>query len=683
MKRAFRVRSLLLPLLGAWLCALGALPEPPTIYVSTAGDDKWSGSVASGNGNKTDGPLATLPAALEKSRAAHRLTPGSEIRIVLRGGTYTLDRPLILTADDSCLTLAAYAREMPVLTSEVRLTGWRRSTVNPNLWETRAAGGWRFHELFVNGLRKGRARAPADGFFRSVGGPIKDHPDQLRFAPGDVKESWSRAGGVELVLLQAWAQARNVICAVDTVSNIVVLAGDAFPNHSEANVRYYIENAPEALRPGQWRQDEQTGLVTYWPEAGEDVSSAEITAPRLYDLAHWEGEEERPVHNIVFEGLVLAGTDWRLNGGHDMDKQAAVEVEAALQARFAKQCSVERCRFTRLGGYAVDFGHGCQDNKVAACDMWDLGGGGVRLGDTDATDARAVRNMANDVTDNHIHHIGLVHAPAVGVLALLSGNNLIAHNEIDHTFYTAVSVGWSWGYADTPCSGNIVECNLMHDIGQGMLSDMGGVYTLGVQPGTIIRQNVIHDVHAFIYGGWGLYTDEGSSGIVLESNLVYRCQSSGFHQHYGASNLLYNNIFALNRDHQLMRTRAEPHLSFTLTNNIVYFDSGDLLGGNWSGNGFDMDHNIYFDTRAGGTYPPLDGKLKFEAWRGQGHDLHSLFADPLFVAPQKGDFRLKRNSPAVSFGFHPLDARQAGPRKKFTEGWWFQRQPSHGINATR
>jgi hypothetical protein len=654
----------LLPLLGACLGAGGALPGPLTIYVSPAGRDDWSGRLASVNRNKADGPLATLPRALEKSRAAHRETPGAEIRVVLRGGTYRLDRPLVLTPDDSGLTLAAYPRETPVLTSEARLTGWRRSSVNPNLWETRAPGGWRFHELFVNGLRKGRARAPADGFFRSVGGPIEGHPDQLRFAPGDVKESWARAGGVELVVLQAWAQSRNLIGAVDAVSNIVVLAGDAFPNHSESGVRYYIENAPEAVRPGQWRQDEQTGLVAYWPDAGEDVPSAHITAPRLYDLAHWEGDEERPVHDIIFDGLVLTGTDWRLTGGHDMDVQAAVEVEAAVQARFAKQCAVKRCRFTRLGGYAVDFGHGCQDNKIVGCDMWDLGGGGVRLGDTDAKAARAVRNIANDVTDNHIHHIGLVHAPAVGVLALLSANNLMAHNEIDHTFYTAISVGWSWGYADTPCCGNIVEHNLLHDIGQGMLSDMGGVYTLGLQPGTIIRNNVIHDVSVFNYGGWGLYTDEGSSGIVLESNLVYRCQSSGFHQHYGESNLLYNNIFALNRDHQLMRTRAEPHLSFTFTNNIVYFDSGDLFGGNWSGNGFAIDHNIYFDTRAGAAHPALDGKLKFEAWRGQGHDLHSLFVDPLFAAPQRGDFRLRRKSPAFAFGFHQFETRESGPRKK-------------------
>jgi parallel beta-helix repeat protein len=667
MKRQLHGRDILWPLLAVCLCAGGALGGPMTFYVAPGGNDDWSGSRPSVNRNKADGPLATLGRAVEKSRAAHGQTPGAEIRLELRGGAYALDRPLILTPEDSGLVLAAYGRETPVITSEARLTGWRRSSVNTNLWETPAPAGWRFHELFVNGVRKGRARAPAAGFFRSVEGPIQDHPSQLRFAAGDVKESWAREGGVELVVLQAWAQCRNRISAVDAASHIVSLAGDAFPNNSESGVRYYIENAPEGMRPGAWRLEEQTGLVTYWPEAGEDVPAAMITAPRLYDLAHLEGEQDHPVQNIEFDGLVFAGTDWRLTGGHDKDVQAAVEVEAALQARCAKHCAVVRCRFTRLGGYAVDFGHGCQDNKVAGCDMWDLGGGGVRLGDTDATAARAAPNIGNEVTDNHIHHIGLVHAPAVGVLALLSQNTLIAHNEIDHTFYTTISVGWSWGYADTPCRGNIVEYNHLHDIGQGMLSDMGGIYTLGLQPGTILRNNLIHDVRVFLYGGWGLYTDEGSSDIVLESNVVYGCQSAGFHQHYGENNLLYNNIFALNQDHQLMRTRAEPHRSFTFSNNIVYFDSGTLLGGDWSGNGFAIDHNIYFDKRNGPARALLDGALKWEDWRGQGHDLHSLIADPLFVAPQRRDFRLERGSPALPFGFHPLDARQAGPRKEYTE----------------
>jgi len=664
MIREPRARPRLLLLLVACLCAGAAMAGPLTFYVVPGGDDHASGRLDSVNINKADGPLATLGRALEKSRAAHRAAPGAEIRVVLRGGVYTLDRPIVLTPDDSGLVLAAYPRETPVITGEARLTGWRRSSVNPNLWETRAPGGWRFHELFVNGARKNRARVPADGFFRCVDGPVKDHPNQLRFQPGDVKESWARDGGVELVLLDAWAQSRNQIRSVNAASHVVSLAGDVFPNNMESNPRYYIENAPDAARPGQWRLEERTGMVTYWPDAGEDVPSAAMTAPRLCNLARLEGEEDRPAHDIIFDGLVFAGADWPLPGGNDMDPQAAVEIGAALQARFAIHCAVQRCRFTRLGGYAVDFGHGCRFNKVDGCQMWDLGGGGVRLGDSDAPAALAARNIANQITGNHIHDIGLVHAPAAGVLSLLSADNLIARNEIDHTFYTAISVGWSWGYGPTPSRSNVVEYNHLHDIGQGMLSDMGGVYTLGLQPGTIIRGNLIHDVNVFLYGGWGLYTDEGSSGIVLESNIVYRCQSAGFHQHYGESNVIRNNIFALNHDCQLMRTRAEPHRSFSFSNNIVYFDSGRLLGGDWTGTGFVMDHNIYFDTRAGPAHPPLDGVLKFQDWRWWGWDIHSLFADPLFVAPQRGDFRLKPASPAIPFGFHPLDARRAGPRKR-------------------
>jgi parallel beta-helix repeat protein len=266
------------------------------------------------------------------------------------------------------------------------------------------------------------------------------------------------------------------------------------------------------------------------------------------------------------------------------------------------------------------------------------------------------------ITDNHIHHIGLVNAPGVGICVLLSGRNRIAHNEVDHTYYTAISVGWSWGYAETPCRDNIVEFNHLHDIGRGMLSDMGGVYTLGVQPGTVVRDNLIHDVNCFAYGGWGLYTDEGSSGIVLENNVVYRCQSAGFHQHYGRTNVIRNNIFAFNKEVQLARTRIEPALSFIFTNNVVCFDTGWLMGGRW-GDDLEMDHNIYFDTRA------ITGDSRtretLRAWQQRGHDLHSLFADPLFVDPGREDLHLRPNSPALRSGFRQIDMSTVGIRPRF------------------
>jgi hypothetical protein len=152
---------------------------------------------------------------------------------------------------------------------------------------------------------------------------------------------------------------------------------------------------------------------------------------------------------------------------------------------------------------------------------------------------------------------------------------------------------------------------------------------------------------------------------VLENNVVYRCKNAGFHQHYGRENIIRNNIFALNLENQLMRTRPEPHISFVFTNNIVYFDSGNLLGSNWSNDNYRIDRNIYFDKRhanepervkfAGGT---------FEEWKRRGHDQNSVIADPQFVAAEKYDFRLRETSPALRLGFKPIDLSEVGVRSK-------------------
>jgi parallel beta-helix repeat protein len=215
----------------------------------------------------------------------------------------------------------------------------------------------------------------------------------------------------------------------------------------------------------------------------------------------------------------------------------------------------------------------------------------------------------------------------------------------------------------------VIEFNHMHDIGLGLLSDMGAVYTLGPQPGTVVRNNLIHDVTSFTYGGWGLYTDEGSTGIVLESNIVYRCKSAGFHQHYGKENIVRNNVFAFNRENQLMRSREEGHISFYFTNNIVLFESGNLLGSTWKNDRFVMEGNLYWDSRTANETKKDAARLKFAdatlpQWQGRGHDINSLVADPQFLDAAKNDFRLRNGSPAEKLGFGPIQSGTVGVRAK-------------------
>jgi hypothetical protein len=210
-----------------------------------------------------------------------------------------------------------------------------------------------------------------------------------------------------------------------------------------------------------------------------------------------------------------------------------------------------------------------------------------------------------------------------------------------------------------------------------VLSDLGGIYTLGNQTGTIIRNNIFHDMFAGKYGGWAIYCDEGSRNILIENNLAYRCRHACFNQHYGKDNVVRNNIFAFADTGPVMLARSEPHTSFILRNNIIVSDGTPIYAGGYAYNveklkPFDSDSNLVWSTAGkvlgaqnrmpSRIYEPDKPVVSWEEWLALGNDKHTIVADPGFADPENGDFRLPENSPALQIGFKPFPLDEAGPR---------------------
>ncbi len=556
-------------------------------YVAVDGDDASPGTA--------ERPFATISAAQDAVRGLCRNGLQQHATVQIGGGTYRLMEPLVFGPNDSGtdefrVIYAAAPGEKPILSGGRRISGWRET--DTGRWETLIpevkAGSWYFRQLFVNGHRGTRARAPNDGFFRvDAAGP--DNRTSFRFQEGDLTPS-SRQEDAELVFLSDWSISRVRIKEVNAAARAVTFCDPIGPAAAdfyaisgfEPHARYYVENAPEFLDiPGEWYLDRKTGLLTYQPLQGEAIDAVEAVAPVLQRLLTVSGDlaTGRPVRNLHFVGLTFAHTEFQLPTRGYAEVQAcfaeqrpnplgrwnSFPPQAAVAFVHAVNCSIDGCEICHTGAAGVGIAGRSRNNQIVGCDVFDIGMNGVMV----------FSEKNNTVSDCRIHHCGVVGHGGVGVWVGLTEATAVTRNEISHLPYTGVSVGWKWDHTPTPCRNNLIAFNHIHHVMQ-LLSDGGGIYTLGLQPGTVLRGNLIHDISAAAgkEQSNGIFMDQASTGILVEGNGFFRISQAPIRFNQAGRNELRKNVLWLSPTAQPLQD-APP--GTVKVDNFVETDEGDKL----------------------------------------------------------------------------------------------------------
>ncbi|MFP4249086.1 MAG: right-handed parallel beta-helix repeat-containing protein [Armatimonadota bacterium] len=632
-----------------------------TLHVAPTGDDANPGTV--------EDPLATLHGARDRIRALRGANDlDGPVTVLVAEGHYRLSRPFTLGPEDSGteaapITYAATDGARPVFCGGTRILGWQDA--GDGLWTAEVAGvaeGERyFRQLFVNGERRQRARIPNRGYLQLAGivNPF-DRSDEanrsaFRFHDGDLSGDWRNPEDIEMVKMFSWSTTRLPVAEIDDEADIIRFNGQTGTDprlFDWAGNRYYVEHVFEGLdQPGEWYLDRETGTLYYMPMPGETPGTIEAYAPSIEHLVEFYGNEEtgESVTHIVLRGLTFEHASWPMpeTGWREHQAQATMET-AAVHARLAESCVLEDCEVRHVGAHGIWFERGCNNNRLERCHVWDVGAGGVNLGWT-KLEPEAGGNIVHNC---FIHHLTEVHGGAIGVWIGQSSHNEITRNEIADTNYTGISVGWRWHYGPSLAHDNLIEDNYVHHCGHRVLSDMGGIYTLGESQGTVIRHNRFEEIWCYpAYShASGIYFDQGSTDLLVENNIVSGATDSGFICHYGKDSIVRNNIFAFAGKHGFSLSKPEEHRSFIFERNIVYLDHPNMAGRRVTENE-DVDRNLYWSTA---DAPPSFCGMTLEEWREAGHDRNSIVADPQFRDPERGDFTLAEESPAEQIGFEPI-----------------------------
>ena len=668
-------------------------PGKYDLIVSVNGNDDAEGTL--------ENPLKTLKGAKEKLKSAN-IPKDEKVTVWFREGFYVITETLSFDESDRANVLyRSYPDENVIFSGSKEIKGnWKETKINGvDAFVTNiSADGDYFRSLFKDGKRLSRAVYPKEGLLK-VSDPKTDEafvPENdadyfthsaVFYAKAEDLTEFSNPQDIDVKIMHFWCDELLPVNSIDAkTGRIETRKSTSMTVRVDDN--YVLENVKEALSlPGEWYLDRSENKLYYIPQKGDTTENTVLYAGVTEQLFTINNAE-----NISFSGIDFQNTDWQHTGkesghfGKGLDEasplyknleynavhpQAAFETPAAINISASKGINFTNCRFENISYTAVKFEQASENCNITSCFFNEIGANAIFI-HGDFVVPATTKNI--NITDCHIGYYGRIFNNAIGILLTHAIDCNLTNNEIHDGWYTGISVGWNWGYSDNPTNNINISNNLIYNIGNGWLSDMGGIYTLGIQPDTVISGNIIHNVGcdegSYGYGGWGIYLDEGSSEILVEKNLVYDCSSQTFHQHYGKDNMIRNNIFAFGEEGQFRITRREDHNSLYLYNNIFVGDDSpmyfDTTGIDW----FKDDKNLYWDyntfgkTVFSGHSTSIFDSENILGMKGRDYYNNGVFADPLFKDAENRDFTLATNSPAIDSGFEPFEYN-AGTITKF------------------
>jgi hypothetical protein len=523
--------------------------------------------------------------------------------------------------------------------------------------------------------------------------------------------SWASLTGVKMLIFTGgdttgtvWRSDEIAIESIDTGTQTIRLSGSA-GYQLRAGHLFNISGPTEELdAAGEWLQDGTT-LNYFRPTISEPLTLSILNTtnyqPYVISGSH-----------MVFRGLTFKGfavdpggaSSWmvRVSGGSNIIidgwEVSKNITSGVLITDSSTNVTVKNSRFFDLESQAVNVplvqsqmkaftsaGIVIENNKI-----WNIGltGKGVHLGAISANaPGTVVRN--NQISDT----------ARAGITGGASPNIVVENNVVQRTSLLtadsgAVSFVPIWDTSNNRSwlpQGHIISNNYINDTGgyswDGSAMKFGhytwGIYLDDFTSGSQIKRNIIKDFSidcVMNHGGRDNQWENNICYTTRTSTSLARFREDPQSEGYGNTDYKYTEVQNMNSlgFNTAAYQAAFPNLSLvleaptasqiqvnnTFKKNILvstaspaprYFDgirfnTNNVLSDNViKTTGTDVVVSASINTGGAATYSSMS------AWQAQGFDTNSVFADPLFVDANAGNFTVQSASPALSRGFQQIN----------------------------